>query len=72
MSIHHLDTMRYWFGNSKRIYASFREDPRTARQFAHEDGICLYILEYENGLRCSIIDDVWTGPKGKDVESDIQ
>ena len=62
MSIHHLDTMRYWFGTPERIYASFRTDPRTVAAFAHTDGICLYILEYKSGLRCSIIDDVWTGP----------
>ncbi len=51
MSIHHLDTFRYWFGDPRRVFASVRPDPRTSRQFAHEDGICLYILEYDNGLR---------------------
>ena len=60
MSIHHLDTFRYLFGDPARIYASVRPDPRTV--FAHTDGICLYILEYENGLRCSGWDDVWSGP----------
>ncbi|MEM0927112.1 MAG: Gfo/Idh/MocA family oxidoreductase, partial [Planctomycetota bacterium] len=60
MSIHHLDTMRYWFGNPERVYASFRTDPRT--RFPHEDGIGLYILEYASGLRCMICDDVWAGP----------
>ena len=49
MSIHHLDTFRYWFGDPVRVFASVREDPRTARKFPHEDGICLYILEYDNG-----------------------
>lgn len=48
MSIHHLDTFRFWFGDPVRIFASVRPDPRT--RFAHEDGICLYILEYANGL----------------------
>ena len=60
MSIHHLDTMRYWFGTPDRVFASFRPDPRT--EFPHQDGIGLYILEYESGLRCMICDDVWTGP----------
>lgn len=60
MSIHHLDCFRFWFGDPARIYCSVRTDPRTG--FAHTDGICLYILEYENGLRCSAWDDVWTGP----------
>ncbi|MEZ6112757.1 MAG: Gfo/Idh/MocA family oxidoreductase [Pirellulaceae bacterium] len=62
MSIHHLDTFRYWFGDPVRVFASVRPDPRTSRQFAHEDGICLYILEYESGLRASSWDDVWAGP----------
>ncbi len=51
MSIHHLDTLRFWFGDPQRVFASTRPDPRTAAQFAHEDGICLYILEYADGLR---------------------
>ncbi len=62
MSIHHLDTFRYWFGTPDRVFASIRPDPRTAKKFEHQDGVCLYILEYENGLRCSSWDDVWSGP----------
>jgi len=62
MSIHHLDTFRYWFGEPERIYCSTRTDPRT--RFAHSDGICSYILEYANGLRCIAIDDTWSGPDG--------
>ena len=49
MSIHHLDTFRYWFGTPDRVLASTRSDPRT--QFPHTDGINLYILEYDNGMR---------------------
>ena len=60
MSIHHLDTFRYWLGDPDRVLASTRPDPRT--KFAHDDGINLYILEYENGARASAWDDVWTGP----------
>ncbi|MCC7491063.1 MAG: Gfo/Idh/MocA family oxidoreductase [Fimbriimonadaceae bacterium] len=60
MSIHHLDTFRYLFGNPDRIYASVRPDPRT--RFVHRDGVCLSILEYGDGLRCSSWDDVWSGP----------
>src|SRR5918999_182888 len=62
MSIHHLDTFRYFFGDPTRVYASIRPDPRTAKKFAHEDGICLYILEYDSGLRANSCDDVWAGP----------
>ena len=61
MSIHHIDAFRYLFGEPASIYASVRRDPRT--QFAHEDGICLYILEYAGGLRATAWDDVWTGPR---------
>ena len=60
MSIHHLDTFRYLFGDPDRIYCSTRTDPRTT--FAHTDGICLSTLEYEDGLRCASWDDVWSGP----------
>lgn len=60
MSIHHLDTFRYWFGTPRRVLASTRPDPRT--RFPHRDGINLYILEYDSGLRASSWDDVWAGP----------
>lgn len=70
MSIHHLDTFRYWLGDPTRVFASVRPDPRTAQKFAHEDGICLYILEYENGARASSWDDVWAGPAMEGAESD--
>lgn len=71
MSIHHLDTFRFWFGTPDRVFASVRTDPRTSRKFEHADGICLYILEYDNGLRASSCDDVWTGPALEGSESDI-
>jgi predicted dehydrogenase len=71
MSIHHLDTFRYWLGDPVRVFASVRPDPRTSKKFKHEDGICLYILEYANGLRASSWDDVWTGPALEGAEKDI-
>lgn len=71
MSIHHLDCFRYLFGDPERVYASVRKDPRTAQKFKHEDGISLYILEYENGFRASAWDDVWAGPCREGAESDI-
>lgn len=61
VSIHHIDTFRYLFGNPESIFVSARKDPRT--NFPHEDGICLYVLEYADGMRCSAWDDVWTGPR---------
>ena len=69
MSIHHLDTFRYWFGDPVRVFASIRPDPRT--KFPHEDGICLYILEYASGLRAMSCDDVWAGPAKEGAAADI-
>lgn len=71
MSIHHMDSFRFLFGDPVRIFASVRKDPRTLAKFDHEDGICLYILEYENGLRAASCDDVWTGPAREGAEGDI-
>jgi predicted dehydrogenase len=69
MSIHHLDTFRFWFGDPARIFCSTRPDPRT--KFPHEDGICLYILEWDNGLRASSWDDVYAGPAREGAAADI-
>jgi predicted dehydrogenase len=71
MSIHHLDTFRFLFGNPARVFASVRPDPRTSKKFAHEDGICLYVLEYEDGLRAAAWDDVWAGPAREGAAADI-
>lgn len=70
MSVHHLDTFRYLFGMPASVYASARKDPRTV--FEHTDGICLYILEYENGFRASAWDDVWSGPAPQAMGSYIR
>ena len=70
MSIHHLDCMRFWFGEPERLFCSMRPDPRTT--FPHEDGICTYVLEYSNGLRAVIIDDVWTGPAQEGCPGDVR
>jgi predicted dehydrogenase len=69
MSIHHIDCLRYWFGDPARIYCSTRSDPRT--KFPHSDGICTYILEYDSGLRCVVIDDIWTGPAREGAPGDL-
>jgi predicted dehydrogenase len=69
MSIHHLDTFRYWLGTPDRVLASARPDPRT--QFEHDDGINLYILEYDNGARASAWDDVWAGPAREGAGAEI-
>jgi predicted dehydrogenase len=69
MSIHHLDSFRFLFGNPERIFCSVRTDPRT--RFPHTDGIPLYILEYASGLRCASWDDVWAGPAREGGETEI-
>ena len=69
MSIHHIDCLRYWFGEPTSIYCSTRTDPRT--KFSHTDGICTYILEFASGLRCVVIDDIWTGPAKEGCPGDI-
>jgi predicted dehydrogenase len=71
MSIHHLDTFRYWLGDPARVLSSTRQDPRTGAKFTHDDGINLYILEFENGARASSWDDVWTGPAREGSASSI-
>lgn len=71
MSIHHLDTFRFWLGNPERVFASVAPDPRTARRFSHEDGIALYILEFPNHVRASAWDDVWAGPAREGSAADI-
>jgi predicted dehydrogenase len=68
MSIHHLDTFRFLFGDPASVYVSARSDPRT--QFAHQDGIVLYILEYASGLRAASWDDVWAGPAREGAAQD--
>ena len=69
MSIHHLDTFRYWLGDPVRVLASTRPDPRT--RFPHADGINLYVLEYAGGARASGWDDVWAGPAREGAASEI-
>jgi predicted dehydrogenase len=69
MSIHHLDTFRYWLGEPERVLASTRPDPRT--RFPHADGINLYVLEYSGGARASAWDDVWSGPAREGAAAQI-
>jgi predicted dehydrogenase len=72
MSIHHIDTFRYWLGDPIGVMASIRPDPRL--DFPHDDGLVLTIFEYENGARASAWDDVWAGPvrEGAAAESFVR
>jgi predicted dehydrogenase len=58
MSIHHLDVLRFLFGDPERVMASVRADPRT--EFAHTDGMAFYILEYASQLRAVAIDNCFS------------
>jgi predicted dehydrogenase len=69
MSVHHLDVMRYLFGEVDDIYVSARKDPRT--EFKHTDGICTSVLNFKSGVMGVCIDDVWASPVADDFESDI-
>ena len=69
MSIHHLDTLRYWLGDPERVLASTGPDPRT--KFPHADGINLTILEYAGGARGTCWDDVWAGPAREGAGADL-
>jgi predicted dehydrogenase len=69
MSIHHIDTFRYWLGDPIRVLASARPDPRT--RFDHLDGINLYIFEFIDGSRASAWDDVWAGPAREGAGADL-
>jgi predicted dehydrogenase len=69
MSIHHLDVLRFLFGEPVEIYTAARPDPRT--QFRHTDGICASTLRFESGVMAVSLEDVWTGPTADGFESDI-
>jgi len=68
MGIHHIDIMRYLFGDPKSVTALARPDPRT--KFDHIDGISQYAFQYSNGLLATSLDDVWAWP-GEGTEKDI-
>ena len=69
VSIHHLDVLRFLFGDPMDIFTVVRPDPRTP--FAHQDGICVSTLRFPNGVLAVTLDDVWTGPREEGFESDI-
>ncbi|MDR6294324.1 putative dehydrogenase [Inquilinus ginsengisoli] len=69
MSIHHLDVLRFLFGDPVEIYTAARTDPRT--RFPHRDGICCSTLSFPGGLMAVSLEDVWSGPRAEGFESDI-
>jgi predicted dehydrogenase len=69
MSVHHLDVLRFLFGEPLEIYTAARTDPRT--QFAHTDGITVSTLTFASGVLAVSFEDVWSGPRQEGFESDI-
>ena len=68
MSVHHLDVLRFLFGDPQEITSLTRKDPRTA--FDHQDGIVVSTLKFPSGALAVSLEDVWSGPRGDDYEDD--
>ncbi|MCB1502207.1 MAG: Gfo/Idh/MocA family oxidoreductase [Bauldia sp.] len=69
MSVHHLDVLRYLFGDPSEIFTTTRSDPRTT--FPHGDGITVSTLRFRDGLLALSLEDVWSGPREEGYESDV-
>jgi predicted dehydrogenase len=69
MSVHHLDALRFLFGEPEDVYTAVRADPRT--RFAHTDGIVASTLRFPNGVLALSFEDVWGGPVQEGVEGDV-
>jgi predicted dehydrogenase len=68
MSVHHLDVLRFLFGDPEEITTLTRTDPRTA--FAHRDGITVSTLRFPSGVLAVSLEDVWSGPRGEGYADD--
>lgn len=69
MSVHHLDVLRFLFGDPETITTLTRTDPRTT--FAHKDGITVSTLTFPSGVMAVSMEDVWSGPREEGFDSDI-
>ena len=61
MSVHHLDVLRFLFGDPEEITTQTRKDPRT--KFEHSDGITVSTLKFPSGAMAVSLEDVWSGPR---------
>jgi predicted dehydrogenase len=68
MSVHHLDILRFLFGDPTEICTIVRRDPRT--KFPHTDGICVSTLKFPFDIMAVTMEDVWSGPREEGYESD--
>jgi predicted dehydrogenase len=69
MSVHHLDVLRFLFGEPTEITSQSRKDPRTT--FEHTDGITMSTLKFPSGMMAVSLEDVWSGPRADDYDDDI-
>ncbi|MEF2976771.1 Gfo/Idh/MocA family protein [Subtercola sp. YIM 133946] len=69
MSVHHLDALRYLFGEPTEITTVARQDPRTT--FEHTDGIVVSTLRFPGNVLALSTEDVWSGPREDGFDSDI-
>jgi predicted dehydrogenase len=69
MSVHHLDVLRFLFGDAEEITTISRTDPRTA--FEHKDGITVSTLKFPGNVLAVSMEDVWAGPREEGFDSDI-
>lgn len=68
MSVHHLDVLRFLFGQPVEITTQTRTDPRTT--FEHTDGITVSTLRFASGVLAVSLEDVWSGPRAEGYEND--
>ncbi|MBZ9797807.1 Gfo/Idh/MocA family protein [Mesorhizobium sp. ES1-4] len=68
MSVHHLDVLRFLFGDPLEITTLTRMDPRTT--FEHSDGITVSTLRFPSGFLAVSLEDVWSGPRQQGYRDD--
>jgi predicted dehydrogenase len=68
MSVHHLDVLRFLFGDPDEITTLARKDPRT--RFDHSDGITVSTLRFPSGVLAVSVEDVWSGPRQDGYKDD--
>ncbi len=68
MSVHHLDVLRFLFGDPSEVTSQARTDPRTS--FEHSDGIVVTTLRFPSGLMALSLEDVWSGPRQEGYQDD--
>ncbi|TCR70701.1 Gfo/Idh/MocA family oxidoreductase [Rhizobium sp. BK376] len=69
MGVHHLDVLRFLFGDPEEIFTVSRTDPRT--RFAHTDGITVSTLKFPGNVLAVSMEDVWAGPREEGFDSDF-